>query len=149
LSTSTVDSGKFDKLHTLDILDEIKALNLRMREEDREYILIGPGRWGTRDRFLGIPVRWTDIDRAKVIVEAGLDGFHVDSSQGTHFFHNIVATQAGYFYVPFGEKEAFIDWDFLGAITPACRGNFLVHIRREEPFKVEMFGRSGVATVHK
>ncbi len=144
-----VDPDKFDKLKTIEILEEIKAINLQMRDEKRGYILIGPGRWGSRDRFLGIPVRWSNIDMARVIVEAGIEGFVVDSSQGTHFFHNLVATSAGYFNVPFGSKTNFIDWEWLASQHVDKRTNFLVHIRREKPFVVKMFGQAGVATIGK
>jgi len=144
-----VDPMKFDRTKTLEIGEEVRKLNLRLRAEGREYILIGPGRWGSRDRFLGIPVKWAEIDMAKVIVEVGLEDFQVESSQGTHFFHNIVATGAGYFNIPFHAEKGYIDWEWLRAQAPAEISEYLIHIQRAEPFIVNMFGRSGNATIKR
>ncbi len=91
-----VDTGKFNKLETLEMAKEIEQLNQRMMEQDRHYILIGPGRWGTRDRFIGIPVQWSQISMAKVIVEMALENFPLESSMGSHFFHNVTSMGIGY-----------------------------------------------------
>jgi CheY-like chemotaxis protein len=90
-----LDNDRFDKTQTIKMQEEIEKINQTMKELNREFILIGPGRWGTRDRFLGVPVRWAQINKAKVIVETGLEDFIIEASQGTHFFHNIVAMQVG------------------------------------------------------
>ena len=79
--------------------DEIDRINEKMLKENRRYVLLGPGRWGTRDRFLGIPVVWPQISNAKVIVEVSLPDFHVDASLGSHFFHNVTSMNVGYFSI--------------------------------------------------
>jgi len=108
-----INPEKFNKLETIEMQSEIALLNKKMKDLQRQYILIGPGRWGSRDRFLGIPVKWHEINKAKIVVEAGLKDFIVDSSQGTHFFHNLVSMNTGYFTVPYDSKDDFIDWEWL------------------------------------
>ena len=144
-----VDPHKFDNTQTMTMKDEIQALNEQMMAEDREYILIGPGRWGSRDRFLGVPVRWADINKAKVIVETGLDNFVVEASQGSHFFHNLVSMNAGYFTVPHKSDANFIDWDWLKSFSPHTTTNYFVHLRRDTPFIIKMFGRKGISVIYK
>ena len=144
-----IDPEKFDKTRTLDMQRELQVLNAKMIREQREYILIGPGRWGSRDRFLGVPVRWADISQARVIVETSLGDFVVEASQGSHFFHNLVSINAGYFTVPYASKDDFIDWDWLQAQKPFYSGEFFIHLRRDTPFTVKMFGKKGVAVVYK
>ena len=144
-----VDPAKFDKLKTLEILEEVKIFNQQMRDENKHYILIGPGRWGSRDRFLGIPVRWSNIDMTRVIVEAEIEGYQVDASQGTHFFHNLVASNTGYLNIPLNSNDNFIDWDWLNSQPVEKRSKYLVHVRRENPFIIKMFGDEGIAAIWK
>ncbi len=144
-----IDSDTFDNTKTVAMKEEIQKINDRLNAEDREYILIGPGRWGTRDRFLGIPVRWADINKARVIVETGLEGFVVEASQGTHFFHNLVAMNAGYCTIPYKSEEGFIDWKWLQSLTPWHKTKHFIHIRRKKPFVVKMFGKNGITTIQK
>lgn len=144
-----VDPQKFNKLETVAIKDEIEELNKQMISEEKEYILIGPGRWGTRDRFLGVPVNWANINKAKVIVETGMENFAVSPSQGTHFFHNLVAMDVGYFYIPHDSEEDFISWDWLKSQKAHKQGKFITHIRRNKPFLIHRFGKQGIATLSK
>ena len=144
-----IDPEKFDNTKTLEMQREIQVINDRMLAEDREYILIGQGRWGSRDQFLGIPVRWADINQAKVIVETGLEGFIVEASQGTHFFHNLVAMNVGYFTVPYKPERNGIDWTWLKSQKPFNTTNYFIHLRRETPVTVKMFGKTGVAVIYK
>jgi hypothetical protein len=88
---------KFNNKLTNEMAEEIDTMNEKMLQENRKYVLMGPGRWGTRDRFLGIPVVWPQISNAKIIVEVGLPDFHVDASLGSHFFHNVTSMTVGYF----------------------------------------------------
>ena len=137
-----IDPEKFDKTETQEMRREIEELNNMMKEKGREYILIGPGRWGTRDRFLGIPVIWSQISKAKVIVEVGLEDFDIEPSQGTHFFHNVVAMNIGYFYVKNKRKKSsYIDWSHIKSISGATTYEYFTHIASEEPFKVIMDGK--------
>ncbi len=108
-----VDPDKFDKMHTKEMAVQIEQLNEGMVEEDRKYILIGPGRWGTRDPFIGIPVNWSQISNAKVIVETSLEGFPLDASLGSHFFHNVTSMNVGYFSIQHDSGTSFIRWDEL------------------------------------
>ena len=93
--------------------DEIDAINRKMLSEGRKYVLIGPGRWGTKDRFLGIPVAWPQISNARVIVEVGLPDFHVDASLGSHFFHNVTSMNIGYLSVNQDTNDGTVRWNRL------------------------------------
>ena len=116
-------------------------------KEDRKYILIGPGRWGTRDRFLGIPVNWSQISNAKVIVETSLDNFPLDSSLGSHFFHNVTSMNIGYFSVIHNSKSDFIRWDVLENCTLVDETEFFKHVRFSEPLKVVMDGKKKTSAI--
>jgi hypothetical protein len=134
---------------------EIGKLNQRLKEEGRTCILIGPGRWGTGDEWLGIPVQWSQISTAKVIIEASPEGYHVDPSQGTHFFHNITAQGVGYLTLPPGadegnrESDQFLDWAWLDSAPAALETPWLRLVRLEIPFTVVLDGRSGRGTISK
>ncbi len=93
-----IDSSRFDKSKTEEMAREIEKINNKMIDEDRPYVLIGPGRWGTRDRWIGIPVKWHQISNAKVIVETSFDEFPLDASSGSHFFHNVTIDECWLFY---------------------------------------------------
>ncbi|MCK4655138.1 MAG: hypothetical protein KAU01_11910, partial [Candidatus Cloacimonetes bacterium] len=144
-----IDPDKFDKTKTVLMREEISYLNEKMKKEDREYILIGPGRWGSRDQFLGIPIKWADIYKAKIIIETSFDGFIVDASQGTHFFHNLVAMNVGYFHIPYGSSTDFISWDWLNKQNIIEKTNYFIHVRMDQPVVVKMDGRKGLATISK
>lgn len=144
-----IDPEKFDNTQTLDMAQEITKINSKLNAEDKEYILIGPGRWGTSDRFLGIPVRWDQINKARIIVEATLENFAVEASQGSHFFHNLVAMNAGYFNVSHSSETDFIDWEWLHSIPPKNTGKYYVHLSFQDPLIVKIDGKSGFATIDK
>jgi hypothetical protein len=144
-----LDPSKFDKTRTQEMQEEIEKFNNKMAERGKRYILIGPGRWGSRDRFLGIPVRWPQINRAKVIVETGLPDFIVEASQGTHFFHNLVAMNIGYFTIPYISQTDFVDMDWLLKQPISERGEFFVHLEFSKPLIVRMDGKTGLAVIHK
>ena len=144
-----MDPEKFDKTKTTEMQNEIEQFNERMHREGKRYILIGPGRWGSRDRFLGIPVRWPQINRAKVILETGLRDFIVEASQGTHFFHNLVAMNVGYFTIPYISQTDFVDWEWLLEQEAITRGNFFVQVEFQSPLIVRMDGKTGIAVIHK
>ena len=95
------------------MVKEIDQINKSLLDQEIPYILLGFGRWGTFDRFLGIPVKWNNISGAKVMIETGLENFHVEHSQGSHFFQNITTANIGYFFIKYGSKKDFIDWDWL------------------------------------
>ncbi len=144
-----IDPRHFDKTRTIEMQDEIERFNEKMARLGKRYILIGPGRWGSRDKFLGIPVRWPQINRAKVILETGLRDFIVEASQGTHFFHNLVAMNVGYFTIPFVSSTDYVDMDWLLAQPERERGDYFVHLEFDHPLVVRMDGKTGMAVIHK
>lgn len=144
-----LDPNTFDKTKTYDMQQEIERFNRKMAKADKRYILIGPGRWGSRDRFLGIPVRWPQIDRAKVILETGLKDFIVEASQGTHFFHNLVALNVGYFSIPYLSQTDFVDMAWLSKQAHIEKGEYFVHVEFDHPLLVMMDGKTGAAVIRK
>ena len=142
-----VDNDRFDKLKTLDMVKEIEYLNNLMINEDRKYVLIGPGRWGTRDQFLGIPVVWSQISNAKVIVEVSLDNFPLDSSLGSHFFHNVTSMNIGYFSVQHSSVTDFIRWDMFNNLSVINETKYFRHVRFEKPFTIFMDGIHRTSTI--
>ncbi len=144
-----IDPDTFDSTKTRKMRQEIAQLNKKMRELNRKYILIGPGRWGSRDRFLGIPVQWNEINKAKIIVETSLKDFVVESSQGTHFFHNLVSMNTGYFTVNHTESTDFIDWSWLKKQPIEEKTDHFIHIQTDKPTVVKMDGRKGISFIYK
>ncbi len=108
------DVDRFDKSKTEEMAKEIEEMNDDMIEQKRKYVLIGPGRWGTRDKWIGIPVKWHMISNAKVIVESSFDEFPLDASSGSHFFHNVTSMNVGYFTVQPELLKSYIKYDKLG-----------------------------------
>ncbi len=143
-----VDPRRFERSETVAIAAEIEELDKEMRQLGRRYVLVGPGRWGTRDRWLGVPVAFTQISMARVIVEADLSEFKVESSLGSHFFHNVTSMNIGYFTVPW-DGGGSVDWAWLYAIEPARE---TAHCRRTslpEPLEILMDGRKSRAAILK
>ncbi len=142
-----VEPEKFNKMLTLEMASEIDVMNEKMLRENRRYVLLGPGRWGTRDKFLGIPVVWPQISNAKVIVEVSLPNFHADASLGSHFFHNVTSMNVGYFSVSGGSHTGTIIWERLNEQKIIEKGRFFSHIRFEKPLLIRMDGRKGMAVI--
>ena len=140
---------RFNKMQTRLIAKEIYAINAEMKKNGARYILIGPGRWGSSDPFLGIPVDWSAISEARVIVEAGLKDFNVDASLGSHFFHNITSMNIGYVTVSKRSDDAFVNFDYLSSFPAEKESEYLRHIRFQEPVTVLMDGRKSVSLVTK
>ncbi|MHA2244268.1 MAG: PEP/pyruvate-binding domain-containing protein [Candidatus Hodarchaeales archaeon] len=140
----------FDKLKTREMVKEIDQINKNLLDQEIPYILLGFGRWGTFDRFLGIPVKWNNISGAKVIIETGLENFHVEHSQGSHFFQNITTANIGYFFTKYGSKKDFIDWDWLKNQRKIVKETeYIRHIRTESPFLIIIDGRRREGTIIK
>jgi hypothetical protein len=144
-----VNPDTFDKLKTREIAVEIEQFNKKLAGEDNKYILIGPGRWGTRDPYIGIPVNWTQISNAKVIVETSLDEFPLDASLGSHFFHNVTSMNVGYFSIQHDSSTSFIDWDVLGQQELIEETKFVKHIRFKEPVCIMMDGKKRISIILK
>ena len=143
-----IDPKKFDKLKTEKMRDEIEQLNIEMVKNNRKYILIGPGRWGTRDRFIGIPVAWSQISNAKIIVEVSLEDFPLDASLGSHFFHNVVSMNVGYFSVKHSSLIDFINWEELDKQKTISETKFFKHIQFDNPVEVIMDGKKRASLIY-
>ncbi len=137
----------FDKLETVEMAAEIEEINKQMIQENRKYILLGPGRWGTRDRFLGVPVTWSQISKAKVIVETSLDNFPLDSSLGSHFFHNVTSMNIGYFSVHHNSASDFIAWDVIAKQKVIKKTKHCVHVRFKKSLRVLMDGKKKTSII--
>jgi len=144
-----VDPEDFDKMRTREMAAQIEEFNRKMVAEDRKYILIGPGRWGTRDPFIGIPVNWSQISNARVIVETSLDEFPLDASLGSHFFHNVTSMNVGYFSIQHDSSTSFIRWDELGEQELIEKTGFVKHIRFKEPVCIMMDGKKRISIILK
>jgi len=142
-----VDKTLFDKSKTKEIAAEIEALNKEMIDNNKEYVLIGPGRWGTRDPWIGIPVNWTQISKAKIIVETSLVDFPLDASAGSHFFHNVTSMNVGYFSVQHHSHDSFINWDLLSEQKLVKKTKYLKHIRFKKNLVIKMDGKKRVSLI--
>ena len=150
-----VPHERWDAAHSKAIAAEIGEFNRALGDLGRRYLLIGPGRWGTADEWLGIPVRWTQISNVKLLVEASPAGFDVEVSQGAHFFHNLTALEIGYLSLPPGadktdpEAESYLDWQWLEAL-PAHRTSEHLHwVSLAEPLTIVLDGRRGRGVIAK
>jgi hypothetical protein len=142
-----LEPSRFSNLLTEKMAVEIEKINYKMLREGRQYILIGPGRWGTRDKFIGIPVVWPQISNARVIVEVGIPDFHLDASLGSHFFHNVTSMNVGYFSLNTSTMDGFISWDMLHRQTVVEEGEYFRHVRFEKPLDIRMDGKNRMAVV--
>jgi CheY-like chemotaxis protein len=144
-----VDFNRFERAHSVDTAAEIGRLNARLVSSGTPYVLIGVGRWGSRDPWLGIPVNWDQVSGARVIVEAGLRDLQVTPSQGSHFFQNLTAFNVGYFTVNPELGEGYVDWEWLDAQPHASAVAHVRHIRLDEPLLVTMNGKKGEGVILK
>jgi hypothetical protein len=142
-----VDRDNFDKSKTLEIAAEIDSLNAEMIKNNRQYILLGPGRWGTRDRWIGIPVTWPQICNAKIIIETSLEDFPLDASYGSHFFHNVTSMNVGYFSVQHNNKNSVLNWDVLKDQQVIKKRNFVTHVRFNNNLTVRMDGKRRISVI--
>ena len=129
------------------IAREIETINQKFLNEDKNYVLIGPGRWGSSDYWLGIPVKWPHISAARVIVEAGLKNYHVDPSQGTHFFQNLTSFGVGYFTINTYTGDGVMQKEILDSMPAIEETEFVRHVRFERPLKVMMDGKKQTGVV--
>lgn len=136
-----VDRDRFERGDSLAVAGEIARYNAELHAQGRPYLLVGVGRWGSSDPWLGIPVTWEQIDGARVIVETGFRDFRVTPSQGSHFFQNLTSFQIGYFTINEGVGEGFVRWDWLAAQPAVSQRGCVRHLRLERPVVVRMNGR--------
>ena len=129
------------------IASHIERINQRFLDEGRNYVLVGPGRWGSSDYWLGIPVKWPHISGARVIVESGLKNYHVDPSQGTHFFQNLTSFGVGYFTINTYTGDGLFQQDILDQMPAVEETEYVRHVRFDRPLKIMMDGKKQTGVV--
>jgi CheY-like chemotaxis protein len=139
----------FDPAKSTLIAMDVSRLNDQFQKEGKNYILVGPGRWGSTDPWLGIPVKWPQISAARIIVESGMADYRIDPSQGTHFFQNLTSFRVGYFTINPYIKDGFYDLDFLNSIEPVYEDEFLRHLRFDKPLITKIDGRKNRGVILK
>jgi CheY-like chemotaxis protein len=144
-----VDFHRFERAQSQQVAASVARLNAKLAEQGISYILIGVGRWGSTEPWLGIPVEWDEISGARVIVEAGFRDFRVTPSQGTHFFQNLTAFQVGYFTVNPDAGEGFVDWEWLSSQPALEQDGCVQHLQFEMPLVVAMDGRTSRGMIFK
>ncbi len=144
-----VKPESFDPADTKKIALSIDQLNSEFTKNKKNYILIGPGRWGSSDPWLGIPVKWSQISAARLIIESGLKNFQIDASQGTHFFQNLTSFHVGYFTINPFNKDGLYDVDFLNKQTPCFEDEYVRHVCFDHPLVVKIDGRKKNGVVLK
>jgi CheY-like chemotaxis protein len=139
----------FDPAKSTLIAQDVSRLNDRFLKEGKNYILVGPGRWGSTDPWLGIPVKWPQISAARIIVESGKADYRIDPSQGTHFFQNLTSFRVGYFTINPYIKDGYYDLDFLNAVEPVYEDEFIRHLRFDKPLITKIDGRKNRGVILK
>lgn len=129
------------------IVYDIEKLNKRFLDEDKHYVLVGPGRWGSSDTWLGIPVKWPNISAARVIVEAGLTNYRIDPSQGTHFFQNLTSFGVGYFTINAYMNDGLYNQALLDSMSAVEETQFIRWVRFDKPLTVKMDGKKKIGVV--
>ncbi len=143
-----VNPETFESSLTRKIATELTRINVKLTQSGTPYLLIGFGRWGSSDPWLGIPVDWSNISNAKVIVEATLENMNVDLSQGSHFFHNLTSFNVGYFSVPIGGIY-LIDWHWLESCEYEEKTDLVSHVKLKKPLTIKIDGKNGRGVIKK
>ena len=144
-----VKTDHFDASQNDLVAREIEKLNRKMTEENRGYVLVGPGRWGSSDPWLGIPVKWPHISMARIIVECGLSDYRIDPSQGTHFFQNLTSFGVGYFTINPYAHDGFLDEEWLKGLPAEFETKHIRCVHLPQPFVIKMDGRHSLGVVIK
>ena len=144
-----VDHDKFERSKSKEVAAEVSQINSKLVSEQSPYLLIGVGRWGTLDPWLGIPVNWDQISGAKAIVEASIKDFMVTPSQGSHFFQNLTSFMVAYFTTNSYKEEGFVDWDWLKKQKTVQSLNYTNHIHLNKSIKIKMNGHENIGIILK
>lgn len=144
-----VKSDSFNASNNQLIAYDIEKINRQLCDENRQYVLVGPGRWGSSDPWLGIPVKWPHISNARVIVECGLEDYRIDPSQGTHFFQNLTSFGVGYFTINPFKEDGYFDQEFLNNLPAVTETKYIRHVRLENPCVIKMDGKKSLGVVMK
>ena len=139
----------FEAMNSKKIAADIGKLNEQFINEGKHYVLVGPGRWGSNDASLGVPVKWSQISQARVIVESGLEDYRIDPSQGTHFFQNLTSFRVGYFTINPFLGDGQYDTDYLNAKTAEYEDEYIRHVRFDKPIDVHIDGKHNKGVVFK
>ncbi len=137
----------FNPANNTKLVPIIEQLNAPFHREQKPYILIGPGRWGSQDSWLGVPVKWTQISAARLIVETGLENYRVDPSQGTHFFQNLTSLRVGYFTVTPSIGDGYVDNAYLDSLPAVYEDEYLRHVQLPDSCTVKIDGQKGIGVV--
>jgi hypothetical protein len=163
LSESALGNGLFKGIHDLvyvkpesfnaaqnkTVTGVIENLNSAFVKEAKGYVLVGPGRWGSTDPWLGIPVKWPQISAARIIIESGLKNYRIDPSQGTHFFQNLTSFGVGYFTINPYINEGYYDVDFLNKLNVVYEDNYVRHVHFEKPLEIMIDGKRHKGAIMK
>ena len=136
-----VKPESFSSVNNKNVALEIDKINSSFVRNGETYVLIGPGRWGSTDPWLGIPVKWPQISAARIIIESGLKNYRIDPSQGTHFFQNLTSFRVGYFTINPFINEGFYDVDYLNGQAAVYEDNYIRHVRFENPLEIMIDGK--------
>ena len=132
----------FSAMNNFYVADDIERINRKFLADGKNYVLIGPGRWGSSDHYLGVPVKWPHISAARVIVEVALKNYNIDPSQGTHFFQNLTSFGVGYFTVDTNTEEGgFVNKEILDAMPAVEETQYVRHVRFDRPLRILMDGK--------
>ena len=162
-STSTLGDGRFEGIRDIlsvcpdrldisrshEIAREVGEWNEKLVAARRPYVLIGSGRWGTTDKYLGIPISWSQVTGARIQIEAGLEDFNIESSRGTHFFRELTFHEIGAMHVSLEKRGDSIDWEWLQRAPVESEGTFVRHLAFAEPLRVRIDGRAGLGFIRK
>ncbi len=144
-----IKESVFNAALTEEMAEEIEAYNRKLNSENIYYVLIGPGRWGSTDPWLGIPVKWSAISNARVIVESGLENFRIEPSQGTHFFQNMTSLGVAYMTLNPYINDGIYDIEALNAHPSVYEGKYFIHIRFEKELYIFVDGRENKGIIKK
>jgi hypothetical protein len=144
-----IKPDSFDSSRSEEIAEMVGKVNEQMIEEKSNYILIGPGRWGSSDPWLGIPVKWPQISMARLIVESGLENYRIDPSQGTHFFQNLTSFRVGYFTINPFIGDGYFDLEYLNRMEAVSENEYIRVVRFEKALEIKIDGKNKHGVVLK
>ncbi len=139
----------FSAANNKTIAEIVETINNNFVHKSKTYALIGPGRWGSKDPWLGIPVKWTQISAARIIIESGLENYRIEPSQGTHFFQNLTSFRVGYFTINPYIKEGFYDVEYLNGMNAVYEDEYIRHVTFEKPLDIMIDGKEHKGAIMK
>ncbi len=144
-----IKPDSFNAANNKNVAGEIEKINIKFVKQGNGYVLIGPGRWGSTDPWLGIPVKWPQISAARLIIESGLKNYRIDPSQGTHFFQNLTSFRVGYFTINPFINEGYYDVEYLDKLSVIYEDNYIRHVRFDQPLEIMIDGRTHKGVILK